>query len=69
MTSKTPPPYAYPEKLLIEKMNSCKTIDDLVETGTFYKEMAEQNLITITQRMRLFCMVKQEQLIFKDKLK
>lgn len=69
MTPKTPPRYAYPEKLLIEKMNSCKTLDDLVETGNFYKEMAEENLITITTRMRLFCQVKQQQLIFKSKLK
>lgn len=62
------PKYAYPEQLLIDRMKDCKTIEELTEVGAFYNDMQKENLITITNKMRMFCMVKQQEIIYNDKL-
>lgn len=61
------PTYAYRERLLIARVQDCKSIEELVDTGIFYRDMAAENLIRITWRIRYAIARQQEKIIFNNK--
>ena len=58
----------YSEALLIRIINDTKSIQDLADVGKLYQDLAEAGDIYISQKVISFSRVKQQELIYGNKL-
>ncbi|HCR75828.1 MAG TPA: hypothetical protein DIW37_05385 [Chryseobacterium sp.] len=61
----TPPQYS--DNTLKRILNDCKTIDEICHVGKIMKELSEAGDFTISHKVKAFVLVKQQELIYKNK--
>ena len=67
MTNQNPKP-EYSEAVLLKIMNETKSIQDLADVGQLYQDLADAGDITITQRIKCFSRVKQQEHIYGTRI-
>lgn len=65
----TPNQHHYSQKMLIQLVRETKDIQDLCNLGLLYRDLAAQEDIRITIRLKLEIKIQQELLILRDEEK
>lgn len=66
MNTPSPPPQ-YSQHMLERLLDECTTIEELCSLGSLYKELSEAGDFPISNRLKAFSLVKQQQLIYGNR--